>query len=77
MRGGEIFERWATPKETILRKTERMSKKKRCKIQWKAWTDWGGGRGGSKRRRERVRYECQRDTNNEWSAEERRKRRTE
>lgn len=27
--GGKIFERWATPNETILRKTERMSEKER------------------------------------------------
>lgn len=27
------FERWATPKETILRKTQGMTKRKRCKMK--------------------------------------------
>lgn len=65
---GEKFERWATPKETILRKTLGMTKRKRCKMK-------GGGnrqienprqKGKNRQRRSaKSARELRRDTNSE------------
>ena len=52
-----------------MRKTERGSREKRCKIQLKEWTDKEGEEKGKTGKRE-DRYKCQTDTNSEWSAEE-------
>ena len=56
--GGKIFERWATPKETILRKTERMSERKGRKI--KSGRTEESPREEKHRHKERDAHECQR-----------------